>query len=323
MPRAAGETFSGVSASGGLAIGVTRQYRPRTITVEDQPGDPLTEGNRFQAALTAAQGELESLYEEVKTRLGSGKAAIFRVHAELLSDAGIIQQTILLVYQRHSAAWAWQQVINERVSQMQKLDDPVLAGRAVDLSDVGQRVLQPQQTALLVGACRVRIALAVANADGSQPQIITKLTGENVSRPVWSPDGKTIAFASDDAGNEELYTILPDGSNQTRLTNNTMVDRAPDWQPTCYLRACLALNPAQGPAGTVVTVTGLGYGPNEQVSLRFAWGSHKMKVGTAMTDSTGAFSVQATIPAGATGTGTMSGTGATSLRKAGAKFKVT
>jgi len=142
MPRAAGETFSGVSASGGLAIGVTRQYKPRTITVEDRPADPLTEGNRFQAALNSAQGELERLYEEVKTRLGSGKAAIFRVHAELLSDAAIIQQTILLVYQRHSAAWAWQQVINERVSQMQKLDDPVLAGRAVDLSDVGQRVLR-------------------------------------------------------------------------------------------------------------------------------------------------------------------------------------
>jgi len=142
MPQAAGETFSGVSASSGLAIGVTRQYRPRTIVVEDQPGDPLTEGNRFQEALNAAQGELGRLYEEVKTRLGSGKAAIFRVHAELLSDAGIIQQTILLVYQQHSAAWAWQQIINERVSQMQKLDDPVLAGRAVDLSDVGQRVLR-------------------------------------------------------------------------------------------------------------------------------------------------------------------------------------
>ena len=142
MPQAAGETFSGVSASGGLAIGVTCQYKSRTLIVEDEPGDPFTEGNRFQAALNAAQGELDGLYEEVKTRLGSGKAAIFRVHAELVGDAEIIQQTILLIYQRHSAAWAWQQVINERVSQMQKLDDPVLAGRAVDLSDIGQRVLR-------------------------------------------------------------------------------------------------------------------------------------------------------------------------------------
>jgi phosphocarrier protein FPr len=51
-------------------------------------------------------------------------------------------QTIALIYQGHSAPWAWQQVINERVGQIQKLDDPILAGRAIDLSDVGQRVLR-------------------------------------------------------------------------------------------------------------------------------------------------------------------------------------
>jgi phosphocarrier protein FPr len=153
-PQAAVQTLSGVSASGGLAIGATRQYKPRTIAVEDESGgNPSMEGNRFQEALNTAQSELNRLYEEVKTRLGSGKAAIFRVHAELLADAGIIRQTITLIYQRHSAAWAWQQVINERVSLMQKLDDPILAGRAVDLSDVGQRVLRhlvgmPEEQAL-------------------------------------------------------------------------------------------------------------------------------------------------------------------------------
>lgn len=141
-PRDAVETMSGVSASGGLAIGAVRQYATRQIVVEDRPADPLVEGNRFQQALNAAHADLERLYEEVKTRLGSGKAAIFRVHAELLSDASLVQQTIMTIYQRHDAAWAWQQAINERVSQVQKLDDPVLAGRAVDLSDVGQRMLR-------------------------------------------------------------------------------------------------------------------------------------------------------------------------------------
>src|SRR5207248_4623456 len=89
-----------------------------------------------------AQTELDRLHEEVKTRLGSGKAAIFRVHAEFLNDAALVMQTVSLIYQGHSAAWAWQQAINERVRQMQQLDDPIIAGRAVDLSDVGQRVLQ-------------------------------------------------------------------------------------------------------------------------------------------------------------------------------------
>ena len=141
-PQAAVAAINGVSASTGLAIGPLRQYKQRAIVVEDQRSDPTVEGNKFQSALDAAQGDLGRLYEEVKTRLGSGKAAIFRVHAEFLNDATLIGQTIVLIYQGHSAAWSWQQAIHERVSQMQKLDDPVLAGRAVDLSDVGQRVLR-------------------------------------------------------------------------------------------------------------------------------------------------------------------------------------
>ena len=142
-PQAAGTTIVGLPASGGLAIGPVRQYKQQAVlVVSDQASDPTTEGNRFQEALTAAQEELDQLHEEVKTRLGSGKAAIFRVHAEFLTDSVLVMQTVSLLYQGHSAAWAWQHVLNERVSQMQKLDDPILAGRAVDLSDVGQRVLR-------------------------------------------------------------------------------------------------------------------------------------------------------------------------------------
>lgn len=141
-PRAVGGTFAGMSGSAGLSIGPVRQFARRAIVVEDRPSDAMAEGERFQSALHEAQEELNRLYEEVKTRLGSGKAAIFRVHAEMLNDAALIQQTIAQIFRGHSAAWSWQQAMNERVSQVQKLDDPVLAGRAVDLSDVGQRVLR-------------------------------------------------------------------------------------------------------------------------------------------------------------------------------------
>lgn len=141
-PRTASATFSGVSASPGLASGPIRQYDRQTIVVTDQPSEPMREGARFDAALQAAQAELDTIYDEVKTHLGSDKAAIFRAHAAFLSDMGIIQQTVSRIFAGHSAAWSWQEVIAERVRQIETLDDPVLAGRAVDLSDVGQRVLR-------------------------------------------------------------------------------------------------------------------------------------------------------------------------------------
>ncbi|MEI2610360.1 MAG: phosphoenolpyruvate--protein phosphotransferase [Candidatus Promineifilaceae bacterium] len=141
-PQTVKATLHGISAANGLATGKIRQHTQKQIIAPDGPGDPLQDGDALQNALQVAQEELALLYEEVKTRFGSGKAAIFRAHQEFLNDTSLIRQTVSLIFAGHNAAWAWQQVINERVGQIQKLDDPVLAGRAVDISDVGQRVLR-------------------------------------------------------------------------------------------------------------------------------------------------------------------------------------
>src|SRR5947209_2256536 len=59
-PQAAGATFVGVPASGGLIIGPTHQYKQQaSLVVEDHANDPLTEGDRLPSALNAAQVELD------------------------------------------------------------------------------------------------------------------------------------------------------------------------------------------------------------------------------------------------------------------------
>lgn len=140
--EAAGMVLPAIPASPGLAIGPLRYAKRSRIVVEATARDPAVETTRLRQALETARSQLKEIYQEVKQRSGVGKAAIFLAHAEFLNDPELIQETLARIEAGASAAWAWQQAIASRVAALEALDDPVLAARAVDLGDVGDRVLR-------------------------------------------------------------------------------------------------------------------------------------------------------------------------------------
>jgi Tol biopolymer transport system component len=82
--------------------------------------------------------------------------------------------------------------------------------------------------------------IAVINADGTGLRRLTR-TAALETHPVWSPNGRRIAFTSDrhakGRGSEplgpafELYTMRADGTGIKRLTRNRVPDLHPNWQP--------------------------------------------------------------------------------------------
>ena len=58
-----------------------------------------------------------------------------------------------------------------------------------------------------------------------------RITGvfNDARQPVWSPDGKWIAFFAYRDGGYDLWAIAPDGSNQHKLTVGPYDDREPAW----------------------------------------------------------------------------------------------
>jgi hypothetical protein len=73
----------------------------------------------------------------------------------------------------------------------------------------------------------------VMNSDGTGLQRLTRNRGDDHA-PSWSPDGRRIAFASDrnypGVANHELYSIRPDGSCLTWLTNGSPASDDPAWR---------------------------------------------------------------------------------------------
>jgi TolB protein len=70
------------------------------------------------------------------------------------------------------------------------------------------------------------LEIYVMNPDGSEQQRLTRNTVRD-SNPVWSPDGRRIAFES----NWQLWVMNADGSAQRRLTRNGARNLAPAWSP--------------------------------------------------------------------------------------------
>ena len=55
--------------------------------------------------------------------------------------------------------------------------------------------------------------------------------GEQDGVPVWSPDGRYVAFDSERDGNRDIYLIDTETETEHRLTNNEAYDADPDWSP--------------------------------------------------------------------------------------------
>src|SRR5437660_1646912 len=71
----------------------------------------------------------------------------------------------------------------------------------------------------------------VMNPDGSGVTRVTNTAGGNVD-PIWSPDGKRIAFASfRSAGELPVFAMRPDAGRLSPLTSGKSVVGVPVWSP--------------------------------------------------------------------------------------------
>ena len=70
------------------------------------------------------------------------KAAIFAAHSELLEDPDLIDIATSAIAKGKSAAFAWKNAVKTHAERLASLRNQLLAQRANDLRDVGERVLE-------------------------------------------------------------------------------------------------------------------------------------------------------------------------------------
>lgn len=110
-------------------------------------------------------------------------------------------------------------------------DDP-------DWSPDGQRIVFTSHTVLDNQTNSVTAEIYVMNADGTGRVALTD-NAEEERAPTWSPKGTRILYMCRKGSNAqgtpnttfELCVMNADGTGQTRLTTNTVLDATPSWSP--------------------------------------------------------------------------------------------
>lgn len=134
--------IKGVGAAPGIAVGPVFHFQPVEFDLDHVDSISVNGQLDLAEALAGAKEQLVELHQQMTEKKLGNEAAIFEAHQELLDDPELLEAVQARIKTGQSSLKAWKATIDERAAAIAALNDPLLAARAADLHDVGQRVLR-------------------------------------------------------------------------------------------------------------------------------------------------------------------------------------
>lgn len=135
-------TLTGIPAAPGLAHGKTITVTQRALEIPNYTIQNVdSEIQRLISACKTGQEELKVLKDNVGGRTKTNEAEIFEAHRMILEDVALLDQAKKSIGNGMNAEKAWMDAIEFFAQMMEQIPDPTLSSRAVDIRDVGRRVL--------------------------------------------------------------------------------------------------------------------------------------------------------------------------------------
>src|SRR5881398_993645 len=141
--------FRGAGVSPGLARGVIHVVRDDLDDVARYHIEPSQIGNeiaRFEAALVQTRVQILEMQQKIAEAIGAKDAAIFDAHLLVVEDRTLIHEVLRkLETDLCNVEWVFQEVATTYAETLNKIDDPYLRERALDIQDVTKRVIRNLQ----------------------------------------------------------------------------------------------------------------------------------------------------------------------------------
>jgi phosphoenolpyruvate-protein phosphotransferase len=136
------DLLRGVAGAPGIAVGPVFRFERAKVVLHEHFTGVDQEHSRLHGALEAARRQLVTLRDQLLKRGATAEAAIFDVHRDLLGDPELLATVHAGIGEGRTAAAAWQGAIAQQAAALAALPDQLLAERAADMRDVGERVLR-------------------------------------------------------------------------------------------------------------------------------------------------------------------------------------
>ena len=137
-------TLEGKSVFVGVAIGKIQFYKRNEITIKrTRVEDVEAEVERFQNAKAKTLELLKGLYEKALEDVGEANAMIFEAHQLMLEDPDYVESIENIIRtQDVNAEYAIGATADNFAAIFEAMDDAYMQGRAADVRDVSERLLQ-------------------------------------------------------------------------------------------------------------------------------------------------------------------------------------
>ncbi len=136
-------TISGKSVFGGVSIGKLMFYKRNEKVIKRAHVDDVdAEWKRFQDAKDTAVSQLKGLYDKAIEDVGEANAMIFEIHQMMLEDLDYLESIENIIRtQEVNAEFAVATTADNFAEMFAAMDDAYMQGRAADVRDVSERVL--------------------------------------------------------------------------------------------------------------------------------------------------------------------------------------
>lgn len=132
------DSLKGVPASRGLAVGLSFVRKEKSYDYQQLAKNADTEKQRFIDAIMQVKKDLQNTIETASNQV---IAQIFTAHLAMLDDVVLLNPVYEQIGNGFSAEYAWHEHIEQVAKAQESLQNKLLAERAMDLRDVGDKVL--------------------------------------------------------------------------------------------------------------------------------------------------------------------------------------